>query len=277
MSEPIRLPGVEVEPPPVTPYRYGLFSAASVQPDADRRWEIAGVNYQSEGCERGGGIWLEPCWVGPQVADEANWPTKNIPLGLDLVEGRPFIVYEAVACGVGLTDAEQRANRKLELHEQFWVEQQFATAVLNTADTVKLNGDTALPLVQAIGLMEQELAARYGGVGTLHARRNVAAAVDSMGMGEFRSDGDRLVSTLDNVWAFGAGYPHANPDGGAAPADGQAWIYGTGPVVVRRSEVQTRSDFSTTRNIRMALAERAYVITADCLRLAVLATLPGSP
>lgn len=276
MTEPIRLPGVEVDPPPVTPYRYGLLSAASVQPDADRRWEIAGVNYQSEGCERGGGIWLEPCFVGPQVSDPANWPTKNIPLGLDLVEGRPFIVYEAVACGVGLTDADQRATRKLELHEQYWVEQQFASSVLNTADTVKLNGDTALPLAQAIGLMEQELADRYGGVGTMHARRNVAAALTSSGVGGLKPDGDQLLSTLGNVWSFGAGYAHVDPAGGTAPAAGQAWIYGTGPVVVRRSEVQTRSDFSTTRNIRMALAERAYVITADCLRLAVLATLPGS-
>lgn len=382
MSGPVRLPGIEVSPPPVTPYRYGLFSAAEPRPDASRRWEIAGVSYQTI-CDRGGGVWLDPCFVSPlpdpvatsafvvtldraAVTDapiiatltsrNAGWgtlpvtvvvdgvtktlatvgatqtwaitagstvdvsasipraderhpdasaedefvvpaddtgetvvltgtadvdpeyPTKTLPLGLDLVEGFPFIVYESAACGVGFSEAEARthATERLLRHEQYWVEQRFAATVLNTADTTELNGGTALPLAQALGLLEQELADRYGGVGVLHARRNVAAVLAAYGK-NLERDGDKLLSILDNVWSFGAGYPHVDPGGGTAPTASQAWIYATGPVDIRRSEPQIRTDFSSTRNIRMALAERAYVITADCPRLAVLATLPGSP
>lgn len=382
MTGPVRLPGIEVSPPPVTPYRYGLFSAAAPQSDSSRRWEIAGVAYQTI-CDRGGGIWLDPCFVDPlpdpvattafvvtldraAVTDapiiatltsrDAGWgtlpvsvtvdgvtktlatvnatqtwavtagstvdvsasigradathppaieegqfvvpaddsgetvvltatadvdpdyPVKTVPLGLDTVTGDPFMVYESVACGGGFSDsdAQARATERLLRHEQYWVEQRFAATVLNTPATTELNGGAALPFVQALGLLEQELADRYGGVGVLHARRNVAAIVAAYGR-NLERDGDRALSSLDNVWAFGAGYPHVDPGGGAAPSATQVWIYATGPVEIRRSEPQIRSDFSTTRNIRMALAERAYVITADCPRLAVLATVPGSP
>lgn len=380
MSEPFGLHGVEVEPLSVASYRYGLLSAAAVQPDSGRRWEIAGVTYPSDGCAQTGGIWLDPCYVEPlpdptdtvaftvalnraavtnapiiatltardagygtmpvvvtvdgvpknlaTISATQSWavspgdtvtvtatigavgkyppgsatvefavpadatgetetltatvevppdyPTKDIPLGVEFITGRPFMVYEAMGCGVGLSEAEatQHAERRLVLHEQFRVEQRFTATALRGGDVVKPNGNTALPLDRAVGVLEQEIAARFGGIGTLHALRTLAAPLDHLGILE--KVGDKLLSTLDNPWAFGAGYSTDGPDGVAAPAN-QAWIYATGPVVVRRSEIVTRTDFSTARNIRMALAERAYVFTADCLRLAVLAILPGSP
>jgi hypothetical protein len=379
MTEPTRLSGTEVEPPPVAPYRYGLLSAATVQSGADRRWEIAGVQYLADGCAPTGGIWLDPCYVEPlpdpveeqafEVAiDKAadgdtlvatltarnagygtgavivsvdgdtktlatvnatqswtvtpsttvtiaanilsngqypacgttaefavpataaagattlectvevppEYPTKTIELGLDPVQGRPFMVYESASCGVGLDAAEAtaRADRRLLLHEQYWVEQHFTTTELRGAAVDTPNGTTALPFLSALGLLEREIAARYGGLGVIHASRDLAPWAAHLNVAY--ADGDRQRTELDNLWAFGSGYSTASPTGVAAP-DGQAWLYATGPVVIKRSEIQTRTDFSTTRNIRMALAERAYVVTADCLRLAVLAALPGSP
>ncbi len=383
MSEPIRLSGVEISPPPVEPYRYGLFSAALERPGADGHWEIAGVQYLSNGCDPGGGIWRDPCFVQPlpgptteqaflvtlskaaggnvltatltsrnagygatpvtvtidglsktlatvgasdtwtvtpsvtipvsaniasfgkyppgSVADTfdvpataaagtdtlgasvsvpPDYPTKTLPLGdLDVITGLPFIVYESVSCGPGLGDEEarQRAQARLEMHEQFRVEQQFAADALAGTDVATPNGTTALPFEQALGLLEREIAARYGGLGIIHAARQLAAVAQSVGwLVERRGEPDTVRTVLDNVWAFGAGYGTASPLGVAAPA-GQAWIYATGPVLLQRGPVQARTDFSTTRNIRLALAERSYVITADCPRLAVLADLPGSP
>lgn len=272
MTAPVRaLSGTEVSPPLVVPYRHGLLSAASIVEGGDKRWEIAGVVYLAEGCEPGGGVWLDPCYQDPNPPAER--PEKNVPIGLDFVSGFPFTVYEAVACqAVGFPEAAVHAERRLLMHEQFWVEQHFAATELRTADVVTL-GTAVAPFQQAIGVLEQEIAARYGGEGVLHASR----VWGETALSEYPDvSADPLHTKLGNVWSFGAGYGTAGPDG-TEPAAGTSWLFATGPVVARRSEVQIRESFSPSRNVRMAVAERSYVITADCLRLATRAQVPGSP
>lgn len=197
--------------------------------------------------------------------------TKTIDTGLVLVNGASFVVYEGLACG-SLTEDESaaRAANRLALHEQYWVERQVDIGLLRQ-DVVVLGGGTATGLVHGVGLLEQAIAASYGGVGVIHAARELAAPMTFRAL--VRRDGARLRSPLDNLLAFGAGYSTTGPDGAAAPA-GQAWLYATGPVVVRRGEVQNREAFDQRRNTRMALAERSYAVTADCLRVAVLIDIP---
>lgn len=272
MSAPLAI-GIEVSPPPVEPYRWGLLSAATMPAAATARWEATGVHYLADGCEPGGGVWLDPCSIDPPPVD----PTKTLDGGLNTISGQPFIVYDSITCGPGLTepDARGHANARLVRHEQTLVEQQFATRELFTDDTVKPNGDTALPFDLAVGLLEQELAVRYGGVGVIHIPRRFGTyALGRASIGE--ETGGELRTNLGNQLVFGSGYVTGGPDGYTATAT-QTWLFATGPVQVWRSEIQIRTDFSTTRNIRMALAERAYVVTADCPRLAVLANVPGSP
>jgi hypothetical protein len=197
--------------------------------------------------------------------------TKTIDTGLSLVSGASFIVYEGLSCG-SLTEDESaaRAANRLALHEQYWVERQVDIGLLRQ-DVVVLGGGTATGMVHGVGLLEQAIAATYGGIGVIHAARELAAPMTYRAL--VRRDGARLRSPLDNLLAFGAGYSTAGPDGTDAPA-GQAWLYATGPVVVRRGEVQNREAFDQRRNTRMALAERSYAVTADCLRVAVLIEIP---
>lgn len=362
---------VEVDPPAIERYPYGLLSAARIVTEPDQRWEAHGVVYAADSCGPGGGVWPNPChrlppgpatvyrvgvnkpagvdalyvWLdasayGPTVpvtvtiagTDYTLYPyerqgpipvaasttvtiaaaidahedypacststdlavptteesastslscvatipaqaeqTKAIADGLTRVDGSSFIVYEGVSC-VSLTENEgvDRARNRLALHEQHWVEREVDVGLLRVDVTVLAEG-SAVPLSRGVGLLEDAIAEQYGGVGTLHAARELAAPLTMRTL--VRRDGARLRSPLDNLWAFGSGYSTDSPAGAAAPA-GQAWLYATGPVVVRRSAVQTREAFDQRRNARIALAERSYSVTADCLRAAVLVQLP---
>lgn len=197
--------------------------------------------------------------------------TKALGFGLSLVDGHAFIVYEGLSClSMTAPESASRAEKRLALHEQYWLEREVDLNVLRE-NVVVIGGGTAVGMVRGVGLLEDAIAERYGGIGTLHAARELAASFTYRHM--VRRDGARLRSPLDNLWAFGAGYTTTGPDGTAAPA-GQAWIYATGPVIARRSEVQTREAFDQRKNLRIAIAERSYAITADCLRLAVLIQIP---
>ena len=383
MTAPETPVGVEVQPPPVEPYRYGLLSAATVVPTTDSRWEAHGVVYRADGCAPTGGIWVPACdrptpppsqvqaflvtlthsaplevtatltardaGYGPRavvvgfngeakqlaaVGATAVWPvaasttypvtaeipangrfpacqtatsytipatgtappaemtcnvqvppepddvTKKVEPGADFVNGRPFLVYESAQCfAMGFDQASPLAERRLALHEQWWVEQHVWDTILSR-DTTVLNVQeeaaavyTPLPLVHALGLIEDAIAERYGGLGTVHIPREQYAHLSKNQLA--RTDGGpRLRTHLDNSVAFGAGYRNQAPgDGGAPATPGQVWIYATGPVTARRSEVQTREAYEQRRNERLAIAERSYAITTDCLRLAVLANV----
>lgn len=203
----------------------------------------------------------------PALAEQ----TKTIDAGLSLVHGASFLVYEGLSCNTMSEDeAFARAANRLALHEQYWVERQVDVGLLRQ-DVVVLNGGTAIAMVRGIGLLEDAIAERYGGIGVIHAPRELAAPLTFRV--QARRDGNRMRSPLDNLFAFGAGYSGTGPDGAPAPA-GQTWLYATGPVMVRRGEVQQREAFDHTRNTRMALAERSYAVTADCLRVAVLTEIP---
>jgi len=339
MSAPLRPAPVEVDPPAIERYGYGLLSAARMAPSGERRWEIASFTVTLTKAvdtdvltatltARDARYGTEPVVVRVDgvaknlatIAATQTWdvvalstvdvyasigttgaedqcsaytafvvpataatdtdtlecevvldPTqKAIPFGLDEIEARPFTVYDGLSClSLTIDEARSRAERKLMLHEQYWVERRFALTTLRE-DVITVGG-AAVPLLRGVGLLEDALAERYGGIGVLHAARELAPLFEHKSLN--RREGGRMRSPLDNVWAYGAGYSTAGPDGVAAP-EGQAWLYATGPVVVRRSEIQTREVFDQRNNTRVAISERSYVITADCPRLAVLVDIP---
>ena len=364
---------IEVDPPAVERYPFGLLSVARIVTDPDSHWEMSGVTYAADACSAGGAVWVDVCeepipdlqitayvvtftkalgvdtlvatltsrdaaygtnpvfatvdgvtkalatvgatqsWavtasstvsliagiaangIYPQcdaadsmaipatgvaatpkvlscvVSVPAPEPVKTIPSGLDVVEGRPFIVYDGVSCvSYQVDEAQDRARRRFDLHEQTLVESRFTAKHLHGAGVVTLGGG-AVKLLRGLGLLEDALAERHGGIGIVHAARELGAVFTNFMA--VRHDGTRVRTPLDNLWAFGSGYTTAGPTGTAAPA-GQAWIYATGPVLVRRSDVQVYEQFDTRKNTRLAIAERSYVITDDCPRLAVLVEIP---
>lgn len=219
------------------------------------------------------GVAMDPVVVECEV--QADIPpaelTKN-PVGTtDFVEGAPFQVYESSEClTLGFDEGLARATRRLALHEQWHVERHVDATVFRT-DVEVLNGGNPLPVPDAVGLLEDIIADRYGGIGVLHIPRQAYAHFVRADL--VRRDAARNRTPLDNLWAIGAGYSGASPAGVPAP-DGTAWIYATGPVIARRSEVFSREEFNRERNTKLAVAERVFALTFDCLRVAVMAQLP---
>ena len=68
--------------------------------------------------------------------------------------------------------------------------------------------------------------------------------------------------------------------GGAAPGDDEAWLYATGPVMVRRSMVflpKLPEALDRKDNEVFAVAERFYTVGWSCTTAAVKVKLPGVP
>lgn len=267
-------PSVEVSPPEFTPYRYGLLSAAQ-RIEGGGRWELGGVNYTTSGCPNQTDEWVTRCPIEPPPGP---LPEKNIPTGLNQVEGKPFMLYDGVSCypHTGRTEEElvTLATTNLIAGEQDRLEAKFWEQIRQIATIVAPPGgaDVWTSFCVAVGTLDDLIAKAYGGIGVLHSPRFVIASATQKKL--TRRDGGRLLDPADNPWAFGAGYNLNGPPGGTPAQAGQAWIIATGPVVLRRSDIQTHATFGIRDNERRALAERSYVLTADCPALAVKVALP---
>jgi len=272
-------PPMEVDPPQFVPFRFGLLSASQVDTGSGR-WELGGVTYPSVGCRQGTSEWETLCPVIPPGAPQAPKPD---PLGLTQIEGKPFTLVDSVACNVhsGRTEPEVTDLARLALlgGEQRMVEQNFWASLRAQAVTITPpNPATFWNMCEGLGVLEQVIAEQYGGVGVIHAPRYLLAPAVSKALAT--REGDQLVDPAGNLWAFGAGYDRkgppivdpADPDN-FAPA-GQLWLYATGPVVLRRSEVMTHPALDHRANARRTVAERNYVLTADCPAAAVLVKVP---
>lgn len=272
-------PSVEVAPPEFTPYRYGLLSAAQ-RIEGSGRWELGGVNYTTSGCPNNTDEWVTQCPIDPAPPGPA--PEKTIPTGLNQVEAKPFMLYDSASCypHTGRTEDEllQMATANLVAGEQQKIEEKFWEQMRLTATEVAPPGGATQwdNFCLAVGTLDDLVAKAYGGIGVIHSPRFMIESARQKSL--TRTDGGRLLDAADNIWAFGAGYnrngpPRPGNETNEAPP-GQFWLYATGPVVLRRADIRTHATFGIRDNERRALAERSYVVTADCPALALLVTIP---
>lgn len=286
---PVALGRRYVQAPPYTSLPYGLLSVAVPVPDSDRHWR-AGVEYQPAPCEAGTAI-QEPCPSDVSVVKE---PTTT---GLRTVGVEPFTVYSWIDCStVGFADeAEQILTAAFTNGEARAVENAFWTGGVGAAINPHLAEDAAIieggieiqsaaeivsggpvHLVEGIGLLEGALADCYGGVGVIHVPRRALTHLVSAGVAH--RDGQRYRTAGDTLVAAGAGYPGTGP-AGQAPAGNTVWLYATGSVSYRRSEIRLSSDLPAAVDRRVnsvvMVAERTYVIGWDCCHFAVQVQLTG--
>lgn len=94
-------------------------------------------------------------------------------------------------------------------------------------------GSLATPVYNAFAILETHLASKiHNGVGTIHIPPGMLQiAVDCCSL---ERDGDRYYTQLGNlVVADGGYYSMPAPNGATAAANGEDWIYATGPVFYR--------------------------------------------
>lgn len=198
--------------------------------------------------------------------------------GQGLVLGDPFVVYHLLSCrmpGGGVQMGAERARRALMGGEGRAVERvtgEYLAAHPDAVDITPTPG-TALAIVDALALLEKWSAANYGGTAVIHAPRDVAL----VGYSEraIERQGTRLETGLGTRVAAGAGYDNLVGPGESPEVAGtdEAWLYVTGQVVVRRSnaiEVGPVMGVTPRNNSFLALAERPYVVTTECIVGAVL-------
>lgn len=259
MSTPVGyIPRYEVSAPPVAPRPFGLLSVAvegAGSPAAGPSpWE-RGVDYYSPLCDSRTGSLEGFCPESDETEKELT------PFAPVRVEGGPFTVTSGTICTAPTFDAENEAEAQLNRGEAFRVEDRFFRHKADSTEMVDLG--EAPDVVCAIGALEAYAARHYGGRPILHVPVILMPMLfrDQLA----RVDGDRLVTQWGTPIAVGAGYPQDTP----TP------ILITGVVTMWRTEVFVNSDFNVRRNQRLAIAERTYVLTADCLAAGIV--VPGCP
>lgn len=270
-------PKITIEPPQIERYRGGLYSAANWPelPGDGQRWEN-GVQYQAETCATAT-TWAVTC--GTDEEREA----KEATLALPLVEGSPFVAYLGVECplvGFTLEEFSRLVRNALDACEQRSVERTFWTGDMGNdphladPETVVLgNTDvTPLSLLQGVALLEGYLGDNYCGIGVLHAPRTLAPFAANFGL--ISGTNPRITTPLGTRWAFGAGYSVNTGPTGIEAAAGTAWIYATGQVNAWKSDIwlqpdQLEQSFNTLNNNVELFAERAFVLTTECVTAAV--------
>jgi hypothetical protein len=204
--------------------------------------------------------------------------------GISVVEsGAPFVVYNLFRCRMpagGVQQGLARAQAALRLGEQRAVERVFAHQLATHPDAVDLTPTpgTAVHVVDAVARLEEWSGARYGGVPVIHSPLGMVVRLGATGLVE--RQGARLETKLGSPVAAGAGYGEgvlAGPSGAPAPDAGEAYLWVTGQVVVRRTpniEVPVTPELTDSHNQFLAVAQRPYVITTECIVGAILAKTP---
>lgn len=257
MSTPVGyVPRFEVSAPPVAARPFGLFSVAA-----------EGATLEDSGVfERGAAYWSTACDLTTGSLD--GWcpsgEKEMEPFAPVRVEGSPFVITSGVFCYAPTFDAETAARAQLARGEQYRAENIFWEQQTTRLDLAELGQQSTAAC--ALGVLEAHAARHYGGSPVLHVPVRYMPVLVAARL--VQRDGDRMVTPWGTRVVVGAGYP-----GGSDATELTLLI--TGELGMWRSDVIANADFDVRTNERMAIAERLYVLTADCLAASV--TVPACP
>jgi hypothetical protein len=282
--------------PSFVPLRYGLLSVA--EPASAPGWRH-GIQRQQPICAAALSIEALPC--APSATGITG--TASAPSSAD----DTFRVYAVIPCappgyGNDLNDLMIRTQALLTNGEARAVEKVMATgrtdngtliyphlpanAPVNFSDqgahhVIRQRAATtktaaAVDVVEALGLIEMELASCYGGEGIVHVPRQAFPILDHAGV--VHAQGQQLRTIAGN---YVAGYSTAilSPSGGT-PATGTGWFYGTGMAQVYKSDItdygEQPADFvGREDNSTFYVVSRDYAISYDCCLVAAQVALGG--
>jgi hypothetical protein len=271
-------------PAPVPP-RYSLLTVATiiedliVRPDGqtvpDEHWMAGAQIYPYPSREDGAAH--GPCATGTE--------REKLEGGvLALPEFGAFTVYVAETCTArGIGDNEAFMNRAvvaLNGLEAALVEHEFQSGTalpenphLGDADVDILTGSPLGPM-EALAQLENAIATT-GKMGVVHTDPGTATAWAAEHVVEREGANLRAVATGTPI-VVGYGYVGTAPLGESAPADTEGWAYATGPIHIRRSNIEMlpgslAQALDRQNNVVTYRAERHYLVDWDTeLQAAVL-------
>ena len=266
-------PKAVVVPPTRGPLPYGLFSVLPFRVDSARFDN--GVTFTTAGCAPAQGIG-EFC--PPSPATVVGLP-KTFANVCEEGEASAFTVYgefRGSLVGIDSDEAVQRAMDHLLLKEEQRVEQAFWTGDLDNTPNLRsasVIGTGPYPPEVGLALLEEYLAS-LGTVGAIHMTRSAATMLTRY----LHTSGQTLRTLLDTPVAAGSGYDGSSPAGVAA-ADGESWLYATGPLFGYRGEPFGTSNAipDPGNNDLVAVAERTYVLGFDVCELPAAVQISWAP
>ena len=260
-------PRYQVVPPPPTVRRHTLLSAAQIVPGEDGSLWEQGVEYWTTACDLETGYVDGWCAPADEDGTPGEWDKDIRSYSPVRVGADPFTIYSGIACSSPVFNAVQAAERILAQGEDCQVEQRFWHQQMSRQDLLDLGEGGLYGLDDAFELIEAEAATRYAGQLYLHvpiyalSRLLLLRLVDRVG--------PSFQTPYGSIVVPGCGYKDAKGPKGEDPPTTGFWMLATGQVQVRRSEVFTNSAFDAKKNRQGAIAERTYVIIADCFAAAI--------
>lgn len=264
-----------VEAIPGTPLPHGILNACTDVRDVADIHELLGVEWLALGCCPVQ-VWNDPCLNDGDESPGA--PVQKEFCRPQVEHAEPISVYAGAECStLGWTYAEARAHAEasLALGEQQAVETGFWSTKLAMSAVDLTPAEGPLSIAQGVAVLEGCLAEQYGGVGVLHVPAGAAALLGCCNIVREDPATGGLGTLAGNCVIIGAGYSAMNTGPGGVPADpGTAWLYITGPVLVRRGPAETvphspGPSVNTRTNDRRVLVERSYVVSTTCTVCAV--------
>lgn len=251
--------------PVVRPYR--LVDVATIIDDSDPHWRA------------GAQIWPYPAglpatWV---MCPPGSPNPKNEGQAADIPVFGAFQVYLSFTCSAFSVGNDydlfvRRATLAFNAKESYAVELEFSQGVaddltpyLADGDLDKLNGGAATASVEALAELEDAIG-ETGMGGVIHATPSTIAFW-SKDFVVYR-DGPLLKTTNGTPVVSGTGYIGAQPVGSGAPTSKQAWAFATGPVQVRRGDVNILpgnigETLDRETNVVTGRIERDYLVDWD--------------
>ena len=201
----------------------------------------------------------------------------------------PVTAYVGAECstvGLSFNELRERALAQLAMGEQWvledWFMQRFLANANNTTDLTP--GGGAVHIVNGIGILETWLATNYGGQGLIHAPIGTGSLLSMHRAVNWPTEEECPQTLAGNGLILGAGYsanvgPIAPPGPPVAAPAGEAWLYITPPMRIRRDDrslvpVPRELSVNTAINDQRSLAETTFVPeVACCIAAAVRVTL----
>lgn len=253
---------------PGTPLPHGILSGCTEVIDVTDPHELLGTDWQDGSCAD---------------AHPWTWCEEDAPTGpKEFARPRtctaaPVTIYAGTQCnpvGRSYDEAVQHSLEALRMGEQRALEEWVMSEVFCplAADLTPAAG--ALNIAQGVAVLEGWLGENYGGLGVLHVPAGAAALLGCCNL--VHLDGGSARTLLGNCVIMGSGYGINVGPPDCLPAEaGEAWLYVTGPIRVRREGAFTVPDEDSqsvriTTNDRFVLAERTFVVELACCQAAAV-------
>lgn len=255
-----------VAAPTPKPVEGGIFDAAQVVPLGAH--EAMGVTYEQVAA----GV---PTEIAESTADCIKAVVDRDEFeGFTFVEGDPaFYIFAGVTCNAFQSTDEEyaaKAGERLDAFKHLAVERHLWTNELPELATDIHPAGAVKPKV-GLGLLEEHAGLVYPFVPTVHFGRRVAVFLAGEDVLSYDAGDAALIggAQISN----GAGYVSRTGPGGVEAAEGEAWMYVTGQVVLREGALSSIPAHDPQTNTRIALAVRPYVVTIDGFAAAIRITL----